>query len=488
MNFKTFYIEQEKKIAEEAKFSAFENKMNKEQLNEFGGTGVDTLAKVAGATTKFVGGLAGKAVGGAIKAITGHNVDAIKAGWSNAINLAEKIYPFDKANYAALRKTQDKGNLITQFLTIQHSQTGTAPFTGYSVGMDIALRARDYTSKEVQDLFSKMHTVKKGKGNTSYLSLIEACNNTKIGEVRFKKMNNAKDVDALFDSMKIVVMPAAGKEEVQIKEPPTILGKLIFTASYFSMWKNKYDGHDEENMSKSIVSDLLSSGMLRSFSVTTIQRAIKELESSKPPIEVSAESIAEQLSMSIKEQTDAIVSNLNSEVTKIDGLSITDLYKDEEEKKSLDNDIQDFINGLKQNMPKAITNDGIALTKLFILSKYLGKSLYQMSTLKITQIFKGQKYLCDIFKAPPLSKTINDSNEKDMLEKFLALTHNNLLDEKGVPIKLSKEILSDVKKFWGVIGYDAPTKIKGETTGTAPVVTPAPTVTPPAAPPAAVKP
>lgn len=417
MNFKDFYTEQEKQRLEEARLLEF---------GEFG-TGLSSVASGAGKVAGGISKLAGKAIGGVAKyagnkiggavadvatkvATGGMNVTEAKEKLENAVSIAEQVYPHDKKIYDDIKKNQNKAGLLAQYIAVTKAQHMLGQkFLGYSPGLDIVFRAQKSTQERV---LAKMKTP---KGKTSMLSLEEALKYKNIGQ--FKLMKDMNDVKNFFDTA--------------TKNPTSSLSKWIDNATYFSYWKNKYEGHDDERVSSNIVSDLLSEGLLRLFDPEKIDKTMDEME--KDGIEINVDNLKKELNIGDKELLAKTKEEL-PEILTLFNLSESDISKD----KVTDEDINAFIKSMRKRAP-FITNANY-FTRLYVCLSYLAKKHGFES---FAGTLAKQTSFASLFSAK--GRSFGHTAAETIFQRFITLVSG------GYGFNFTGDLLKDSEKLYDIL-------------------------------------
>lgn len=220
MNFKQFYKEQE-------------------VLNEFGDSGVDYIAKQAGKITGAVSKITGKIITKILKTINPFKFlanhakkiyDELKNKVNNLIELAEKIYPYDKTLYNQMRKDNKVfSDYIVQYFNTQAINKKVSIGKMYSPGFDIIFRVYA-AAKEGLIEYADSYEIK----TEPVLSIKTLDDAFEYSKLRIPKL---QDDAAVVDYFK-------KNWNVETNQ----LGKWISTATLFSLWKNKVEGTDKEGV------------------------------------------------------------------------------------------------------------------------------------------------------------------------------------------------------------------------------------------------
>ena len=438
MDFKSFYTAKEKQEQEDLMLEKFG-----EGIKAIG----DIAAKGVGLADKAIGGAIKKGVEAVVKVATGgRNFEYYKAKFNNALDLAEKVYPQDKKTYDLLRKTGEKGNIVSQYLSFM--TTKNLPyFAGYSAGLDIVFRAYQAAEKGLGELLEKKEGGP-GKNKMSFRSLDESRRYRKIGNITFPKVKTKADVDALF-------------KQDSVADTNSMLYKWVDVAAHFSSWKNKYNNHDDEQMPTSIITEILDSGLLNVFPIEAVEEKMHDLE--KAGEQVNLENIASTFSAADPVLIKAI-RNGYKEVALSMGIDPTSDSFFATGKKGIDDlEISQFVLNRKQNKNLAYVTNTDLLTKMFVGFTYVTRNHTDLkrdypvaNALKqsiFSDIFK-KEVLVDVQKIRGVQRSdakvgITPTEQATLFSNFIAFLNGTFKD-----VKPTIDILSSKQKIYDVIKPD----------------------------------
>ena len=408
----------------------FKKYYKQQDLLEF--TGEGGLAAVGQGLAKAVGG-AFNLMGAGVKALAGGIAkvmkdvvnkirEPLKAKWEAALKLAEEIYPYDKAIYERLKA--EKSTAIREIDTYLEIASKKSLPTKYSVGLDIVYRV----------YASVMASALKMDGNIKKLSMktLEDAKN-KLKGVQFPQMKTNIDVDNYF--------------KTNLEKDRSMLQNWILKASFYCMWKNKYNNNDDEGMS-SIVDQIASSGTLSSETDQNIQNAMEKLESEKE--EVNIQNLEDSFKLTVDQKIQAIQELINNDNTTI---KLDQASKDKVDPEDL------------KALAKAYSSTGIApltLANTYVTTITLIKKYNRNES--VAQIFHDITKFLMFFKEIVTDKTIlNDvtpqKNAKTMMNNYVNLNGDGTL-VGGKKEKITPQMASDVNvliKYIVPISTAAPT-------------------------------
>lgn len=447
MDFKKFYEQREQEAIKEKAYVQFENRL--EHLNEIGG-GNATEKLIAGTqklSNKIAAGIKQgiKDVGGAVvQVFGGTSIEQFKNKWKSAIAIAEKVYPYDTKIYAEIKKIQDSKGLIGQFLSISSHKSGTplAAFAQYSPGIDIVFRAYDTAYKLLQDKIARGKSKERGKDNMSMQSLDEAIQY--IGSVRLPKMKTAQDVEEYW---KKTALPGTKSS----------LWTWIDDASYFSYWKNKYNGHDDEGMTDNIVNDIIHSGVSRRVKLDYINDTMLEMENETPPIEVNIQNLEENLKVSEKETVDSILKNADNVARTMGFNGVADITADGKPEISL-TQAQTFAKVFSKNMGWLGIIDVEPAVRAFVGLSFVHKSFRvhgnvgDLSSQKNFRSLFNPQIKDNITKLGLKKQGLDNAEETQLRDNFIAYLEGKLENSATKTMYVpTKNDMGDIDKLWDII-------------------------------------
>jgi len=426
-NFKQYYREQE-------------------MLQEFNGSGVDYIAKQAGKATSFVSGIAGKAIKGVLKMINPFDFfiknakrvyDQIKNKIDNLVALAEKVYPYDKIIYAAMKKDkQGFSDYMSQWISTKALEKSTSIDNNsfhvdkyYSPGFDICVRVFGAVlgnAEKNQDVYGT-----KTKITVSFKTLDDAY---QFSKVRIPKMNGPKEALEYFEGNAL-------KDASQ-------LGHWIKTATLFCSWKNRLEGGDVEGADSLIVDTVLKE--MNGHSLDEINTKFLELLSKG--IEPNAENIKNSMGVSNEDFFGYVKEKFDNGTSIIGKVSI----------KFDESDTANFLTAYKNTQGQNPGRNYELVADEYITFKYLMQKTRSTQSIG-NLITKDHSNFMNMFRGNLRDKNMISLYEKintkpdirkTVWDNYLKLFSDGV-EVNGRLVKMNKQLIDNIDELFKVITSNA---------------------------------